>query len=271
MCKIKRAVKQVLAGMTAISMVITMTGCQKEEKKKEKIKGTVTLAAAASLEYVFEEKLIPEFEKEYPDVKIEGTYDSSGKLQQQIEAGLPADIFFSAAETQMDALDQEGMIQRNTIVNMLENKIVLITPAGSDKEFHEFADIEKADMIAMGDPESVPAGRYAQEALKKLGIWEEIKGKASFGTNVTEVLNWVAEESADCGIVYQTDAATTDKVNIVAEAPEDSLKTPVLYPVAMLKEAPNKEAAEKFYKYVTSDEGAKIFEEYGFSDYRNER
>ena len=233
---------------------------------------TVTLAAAASLEYAFTERLIPAFEAANPGIRIEGVYDSSGKLQTQIEAGLPADIFFSAAEKQMDALDAEGYVQSGTITDYLENRIVLIVPKEAGSDIASFQDLLKAEMIALGDPESVPAGQYAREVLTNLGIWEELQGKISFGTNVTEVLNWVAEGSADCGIVYATDAAATDRVTVVSEAPEGSLDTPVVYPAALLKqtEEKNTDAAELFFEYILSDEAYSVFAEYGFADHRSE-
>ena len=233
--------------------------------------GKVTIAAAASLEYAFTEKLIPAFEEANPGVTVEGTYDSSGKLQTQIENGLDADIFFSAATKQMNALKDEGYTKDDTILNYLENKIVLVIPADSDSDMKSFEDIANANMIAIGDPESVPAGQYAKEALTNLGIWDSVQDKLSLGTNVTEVLNWVAEGSADCGIVYATDAATTDKVKVVAEAPEGVLEKPVVYPVAMMKQTEDKDsaAAQKFFDYITSDEGFEVFKEYGFADYRN--
>ena len=233
---------------------------------------TVTLAAAASLEYAFTERLIPAFEAANPGIRIEGIYDSSGKLQTQIEAGLPADIFFSAAEKQMDALDAEGYVQSGTITDYLENRIVLIVPKEAGSNIASFQDLLKAEMIALGDPESVPAGQYAREVLTNLGIWEELQGKISFGTNVTEVLNWVAEGSADCGIVYATDAAATDRVTVVSEAPEGSLDTPVVYPAALLKqtEEKNTDAAELFFEYILSDEAYSVFAEYGFADHRSE-
>ena len=282
--------KRVMMLLLAATMGLAMMGCQSsdggdgdkasESNKSQteedgtsgsNLEGTVTLAAAASLEYAFEEELIPAFEEQYPDVNIEGVYDSSGKLQQQIESGLAADLFFSAAPTQMNALEEEGMIDSDTIVNLLENKIVLITPASSDAEFSSFEDIANAGTIAVGDPESVPVGQYAQESLTNLGLWDTVSAKASFGTNVTEVLNWVwvAESSADCGIVYATDAATTDKVKVVVEAPADSLESPVLYPVAMTKDAPNQEAARAFYDFIISDDAVSVFESYGFADYRS--
>ena len=233
---------------------------------------TVTLAAAASLEYAFTERLIPAFEAANPGIRIEGVYDSSGKLQTQIEAGLPADIFFSAAEKQMDALDAEGYVQSGTITDYLENRIVLIVPKEAGIAIASFQDLLKAEMIALGDPDSVPAGQYAREVLTNLEIWEALQGKISFGTNVTEVLNWVAEGSADCGIVYATDAAATDRVTVVSEAPEGSLDTPVVYPAALLKqtEVKNTDAAELFFEYILSDEAYSVFAEYGFADHRSE-
>lgn len=226
----------------------------------------ILVAAAASLKNAYEEELIPMFEAQYPGVTVKGTYDSSGKLQTQIEEGLEADVFMSAAKKQMKALDEEGMIDSDSIVDLLENKIVLIVPTGSDKGIQSFEDIGKADSIALGDPASVPAGQYSEEALTNLGLWDRIQDKTSFGTNVTEVLNQVAAGSADAGIVYATDAASmADQVEVVAEAPEGSLKTRVIYPVAVVKDSANAEMAANFVEFLTTDEAMKVFEAYGFS------
>ena len=212
------------------------------------IQGTITLAAAASLEKSFTEHLIPMFEEQYPEVSIEGTYDSSGKLQ-----------------SQMEALQEEGYIAEDASVDLLENKIVLIVPAGKENGYTSFEDIVNADMIAIGDPESVPAGQYGKEALENLDLWSSVEGKLSLGTNVTEVLNWVAEGSADAGIVYATDAASmTDKVSVVAEAPEGSVSK-VIYPVAELKETKNKDAADAFMEFLQSDEALDVFKVAGFT------
>ena len=226
----------------------------------------ILVAAAASLKNAYEEELIPMFEEQYPGVTVKGTYDSSGKLQTQIEEGLEADVFMSAAKKQMKALDEEGMIDSDSIVDLLENKIVLIVPTGSDKGIQSFEDIVKADSIALGDPAIVPAGQYSEEALTNLGLWDQIQDKTSFGTNVTEVLNQVAACSADAGIVYATDAASmADQVEVVAEAPEGSLKTKVIYPVAVVKDSANAEVAANFVEFLTTDEAMKVFEAYGFN------
>lgn len=226
----------------------------------------ILVAAAASLKNAYEDKLIPMFEEANPGVTVKGTYDSSGKLQTQIEEGLDADVFMSAATKQMKALDEEGMIASDTITDLLENKIVLIVPAGNEKKLEKFEDIEKADSIALGDPASVPAGQYAQEALTNLGIWDKIQDKVSFGTNVTEVLNQVAAASADAGIVYATDAASmADKVEVVAEAPEGSLSEKVIYPVAVVKGTAHEEVAKEFVAFLQTDKAITVFEDYGFS------
>ena len=226
----------------------------------------ILVAAAASLKNAYEDKLIPMFEEANPGVTVKGTYDSSGKLQTQIEEGLDADVFMSAATKQMKALDDEGMIASDTITDLLENKIVLIVPAGNEKKLEKFEDIEKADSIALGDPASVPAGQYSEEALTNLGIWDKIQDKVSFGTNVTEVLNQVAAASADAGIVYATDAASmADKVEVVAEAPEGSLSKKVIYPVAVVKGTAHEEVAKEFVAFLQTDKAITVFEDYGFS------
>ena len=229
-------------------------------------KTEILVAAAASLKNAYEEELIPMFEEENPGITVTGTYDSSGKLQTQIEEGLEADVFMSAATKQMKALQEKGMIAEDTVTELLENKIVLIVPSGSAGEWKAFEDIEKAESIALGDPASVPAGQYAQEALTSLGIWDGIQDKVSFGTNVTEVLNQVAASSADAGIVYATDAASmAEQVDVIAEAPEGSLAKKVIYPVAVVKGSAHPEEAEAFVEFLKTEEAMKVFESYGFS------
>ena len=237
----------------------------KEEAKADLGEQSILVAAAASLKNAYEDELIPMFEEQYPGVTVEGTYDSSGKLQTQIEEGLEADVFMSAATKQMKALDEEGMIASDTIVNLLENKIVLIVPTGSDSKIDSFEKIGDAASIALGDPESVPAGQYAKEALTNLNVWDSIQDKVSFGTNVTEVLNQVAAASADAGIVYATDAASkADQVTVVAEAPEGSLEKKVIYPVAVVKATAHEDAAKAFVDFLQTPEAIAVFESYGF-------
>ena len=229
----------------------------------------ILVAAAASLKNAYEEELIPMFQEEHPEIIVTGTYDSSGKLQTQIEEGLEADVFMSAATAQMDALNEEGLIQTDTIVNLLENKIILIAPASGGEDLNSFEDIVKAQSIALGDPASVPAGQYAREALTNLGLWDQIQDRVSFGTNVTEVLNQVAASSADAGIVYATDAASMpEDVRVIGEAPEGSLAEPVIYPVAVVAASAHPEEARAFVDFLQTEEAMEVFESYGFADGR---
>ncbi len=226
----------------------------------------ILVAAAASLKNVYDDELIPMFQDNNPKIVVEGTYDASGKLQTQIEEGLEADIFMSAAPKQMNDLNDKSLIETDTMTDLLENKIVLIVPSTGDSGITKFEDIANASSIAIGDPASVPVGQYSQEALTNLGIWDNIQDKLSLGTNVTEVLNQVAAKSADAGIVYATDAASMpDKVKVVAEAPKDSVSK-AIYPVAVIKDSKHREEAKAFVDFLKTPEAIKVFEDYGFTD-----
>ncbi len=255
----KRCFFAIIGALLAVSLI----GCA-TAPKVEPEKTTIMVAAAASLRYCMEGELKSMFEAEHLDTEVTFTFDSSGKLQTQIEEGADVDVFFSAATKQMKALDEKGMIDSPSIVDLLENKIVLIVAKDDNGNIEDFADIVLAETIAIGDPESVPAGQYAKEALTNLGLWDAVSAKASLGGNVTEVLNWVAEGSAEAGIVYATDAATTDKVQVVAPAPEDSVSK-VVYPVGIVESSTKKDAAKLFIDFLKSPAALKVFEEYGFS------
>jgi len=243
-----------------ICLVFSLVGCGKNTPTDE---STITIAAAASLKNCVDDVLIPMFTEKYPDIQVKATYDSSGKLQTQIEQGADIDVFMSASMKQMNELAEKGFMIHDSIVELLENKIVLIVPVNNTKEIREFKDILKADQIAIGDQASVPAGQYAKEALTNLNLWGQVIEKASLGTNVTEVLNWVAEGSADAGIVYSTDAASTKKVKVVAEAPEGSVSK-VIYPVGIVKTSKDEASAKKFLDFLQTEEVKKVFESYGF-------
>jgi len=253
--------KRISVFLFILCLVFSFAGCSSNTAKKQ---STITVAAAASLKNCMDDKLIPAFQAKYPNIKVQATYDSSGKLQTQIEQGAAVDVFFSAAMTQMNALTGKDLVTKDSVVQLLQNKIVLIVPTNSTKGITSFTDITKSDKIALGDPASVPAGQYAKEAYTKLNMWDKVSAKASLGTNVTEVLNWVAAGSADAGVVYATDAASNKNVKVVAEAPAGSVSK-VIYPVGIVKATKNGDAAKSFVEFLKSDEAMKIFESYGFS------
>lgn len=224
----------------------------------------LTVAAAASLTDVTAE-IAEAYKAVAPDVELTFTYASSGNLQTQIEQGAPVDVFISAAQKQMDALQDQGLIDDGTRMDLLENKVVLIKPAASNMALTSFEDLatDMVSTVAMGDPASVPAGQYAEEVLTSLGIFDTVEEKANFGTDVRQVLTWVESGDVDCGIVYATDAATTDQVTVVCEAPEGSVKQ-IVYPAAVLAQCQNPDVATGFLEFLTSPDAQAIFEKYGF-------
>ena len=248
--------KSVKVLLALLCFLLLVAGCGKQEVKP------LTIAAAASLEKIFTQRLIPLFNERYPKIKIEGTYSGSGNLALQIEQGLPADIFVSASPKQMEVLEQKGIVKKENVVELLENKVVLIVPKASATKIGSFEELANCKHVALGEPKSVPAGQYAQEILTKLDLWEAVSKKASFGTGVTQVLHWVAEGSADAGIVYATDALTNKKVQVVAEAPQGTLTKPVIYCLGILKTT---DESKLFAEFLLSDDAQKIFKEYGFA------
>ena len=238
---------------------LTMTAPKAEEKPVE-----LYVLAAASLTDVMAE-IAESYKEAAPNVEITFVFDSSGTLQAQIEAGAPADVFVSAAQKQMNALEEGGLIKAESRKNLLVNKVVLILPAGSSLALDNFEDVagDLVRMVAIGE-ESVPVGQYTQAIYEHLGSWDAVKAKANLGANVRAVLAWVESGDVDCGIVYATDAASTDGVKVVAEAPEGS-HAPVIYPAAVVESTTNAEAAQAFLDYFSSEAAQAMFIAAGFA------
>lgn len=254
-----RKYNMIIAALTAGALLLTGCGTGKVEKVE------LTILAAASLTDVCNE-MKGAYEAEHKNVTLTFSYGGSGALQTQIEEGVPADVFISAATKQMTALDEEGLMDSASIVNLLENKVVLIVPKNSTAGITSFEDTvtDKVTMIGLGEPGSVPVGQYSEEIFTTLGILDEVKAKANYGSDVRTVLSWVETQAVDCGIVYATDAYTSDLITIVCEAPKGSCKQ-VIYPAGVVKASENSEAAAGFVAYLQSDEAMKLFEKYGFS------
>uniref|UniRef100_UPI003F4B9D58 molybdate ABC transporter substrate-binding protein n=1 Tax=Brachyspira catarrhinii TaxID=2528966 RepID=UPI003F4B9D58 len=224
----------------------------------------ILVLAAASLTDVLTE-LANNYKTE-TGITVTFSFASSGALQTQIEAGSPADIFFSAAQKQMDALQEKDLIDTDTRKDLLENKVVLISPTNSTLNIKSFTDMTNANItkIGLGEPKSVPVGQYSEEILSNLSILDTVKQKAVYGSDVRNVLSWVRTGEVDCGIVYATDAQIANDINIIAEAPEGTHKK-VIYPIAIVKSSANKEEAKKFIDYISNDKAAEAFKNYGFT------
>ena len=259
--------KKLLALIMTAAMFI-MAGCGEKTEDKPAANAEpveIHIAAAASLTDVMKE-LAGEYEKDHANVKLTFNFGSSGALQQAIENGGQTDMFFSAAQKQMNALDEAGLLAEGTRSDLLINEVVLIVPSDSNKNIKSFEDLTRGDIqhIALGEPKGVPVGQYTEEILTKLNILDAVKAKAVYGSDVRQVLSWVEAGEADCGVVYATDAAVAgDKVKVVAKAPADSHK-PVIYPVAIIKDSKNIDADKDFLEFVKSDKTKAAFEKYGF-------
>ncbi len=265
------ALNKILLLTIAICLTVFLTSCVisniDTSNTPESSKGAkpveLTISAAASLKDAMEE-IKAAYEKENSEVTITYNFGSSGSLQKQIEQGAAVDVFLSAATKQMDALKDKGLIIENTRKDFLENKIVLVVPVGS-LGVTDFKDLltDKVKKIGLGEPKSVPVGQYGEEVLKKLDIMGSVNSKIVYAKDVKEVLSWVETGNADAGIVYETDTKVSDKVRLVARAPEGSHK-PVYYPAAVIKESKNVDAAKDFVNFLYSSEAKPIFEKYGF-------
>lgn len=260
--------KKILVGIMVMALTV-LTGCgsqQTADSSSSAGSGTVELhvSAAASLTDVMKE-LAADYEKEHPNVRIVFNFGSSGALQQAIENGGETDLFFSAAPKQMNALEQAGLLLEGTRRDLLENEVVLIVPKDGGKDLSDFQQVTAADIqhIALGEPKGVPVGQYSEEVFTKLGILDAVKAKAVYGSDVRQVLSWVEDGEAECGVVYATDAAGSDKVRVAAKAPAGTHK-PVIYPAAVLKAAKQADAARDFLAFTASDSSRKLFEKYGF-------
>ncbi|KJH72210.1 hypothetical protein UH38_08180 [Aliterella atlantica CENA595] len=224
----------------------------------------LTVSAAASLQQVMTE-IQQAYIATQPNVRIIYNFGSSGSLQQQIEQGANVDIFISAGTQQMNALADKGLIIADTRKNLLTNQIVLIVPKGNQgiSGFQDLAS-DRITKVAIGEPNSVPVGKYAKEVLTRFKIFEQVENKLIFAKDTRQVLNYVETENVDAGVVYLTDAKSSNLVDIVATA-SNSFHSPVVYPIAVIKNSKNTIAAKDFIQFLDSKAARSIYNKYGFN------
>lgn len=272
--KWKRAlgVALLLAGMAVLA------GCG-GQNGAEHGKTMLTVFAAASMTETMNE-IAKAYQQEHPDVEIVYNFDSSGTLKHQIQNGAACDVFISAAQKQMDQLDASKDERANperldfvlpgTRIDLLENKVVLATPEGNPKQIASFDDMAQkledgSIRLVMGNSD-VPVGQYTQKILAYYGLDEQAiaeQGRITYGSNVKEVTTQVKEGSADCGVIYGTDAYSAG-LKPVDEATKDMCGQ-VVYPAAVLKTSAHPEAAKEFLAYLQSEQAMAVFEGVGFS------
>lgn len=279
MKKRSKAIATLLA--LAVSMTACLTGCGRtntDTNADASEKTELVVFAAASMTETLNQ-IKTDYEAQHKDITLTYNFDSSGTLKTQIQEGATCDVFISAAQKQMDQLDaskdntanpeQLDFINSDSRMDLLENKVVLVVPENNPKNINSFDDLESKlesgdVLLAMGNSD-VPVGQYTQKILQYWGLDEKAladAGEITYGSNVKEVTMQVSEGSADCGVVYYTDAYSAG-LKIVGEATEEMCgKT--IYPAAVMKNSEHPEQAQEFLAYLSSDAAAKVFEKVGF-------
>jgi molybdate transport system substrate-binding protein len=199
-------------------------------------------------------------------VTLRYNFGASGDLQKQIEAGAPVDVFLSAAQRQMDELEKQGLIVAATRRAFARNVLTVVKPADSRLDIVKAVDLVDAPVgkIAVGNPKSVPAGQYAEESLRKLGLWERLQAKLVFAENVRQVLDYVARGEVDAGFVYATDAAMRAQGVKEAFRPPDDTYRPVIYPGAVVAASKQPALGRAFLDLLESPQGRTVLGRFGF-------
>ena len=273
--KMKKLLALAMAGVCAFTMVAcsnSKTSSEKESAKTEaKAENTATsdtkgielnVSAAASLKDALEK--INEKYKEQTGNTITLNLAASGTLVKQIQEGAPADLFISASKKKMTELVEKGFVEEGAVSNLLANDLVMVVPKDNKAKIEKVEDREKVDgKIAVGEPETVPAGQYAKDSLTALGLWDKIQDKIVFAKDVRETLSYVEKGEVVAGFVYASDAVVS-KDSKVAQVIDESTHKPIVYPIAVIKASKNMEEIKKYEEFLKSEESMKIFEEFGF-------
>lgn len=280
--------KRILAAVLAAVMVFSLAGCagnkneSKDSKKESGKKTEIQVFIAASLNTVMTE-LAKEYQKDHPDVKITYNADSSGTLLTQIEEGYECDLFFSAAQKQMDQLEEDGLVVDGTRKNVVNNQVIVVTRKDSKTKVKGLETLKDAKSIALAGGR-VPVGKYTRAALISIGKLKKVEDPATITTeevskvlggveiseqdNVSKVLSAVVEGSCEVGTIYYSDTYGYEKDLDILEKVSYDLTGDVIYPIAEVKndeaDKAQKAAAEDFLKFVTSDQSKKVFDSYYF-------
>jgi len=252
---------QALAVAILALLLVLIPGCRSQGYSPATRE--LTVSAAVSLKDAFNE--VAELYEKRTGTKIHFNYGASGALQKQIESGAPADIFASAGAKQMDELASRNLIVPDTRTDFAGNSLVLIIPA-KGLTLSSFSDLSNPSVkkVAVANPKTVPAGQYTEQTLNNLKLLPQLQSKLIFAEDVRQVLDYVAREEVDAGVVYSSDAFSAgSKVKVVALAPNNS-HDPIRYPIALVRDSQQKEAARKFIDLVLSTEGQAALVKHGF-------
>lgn len=265
--------------LSVLMLTAVLCACNQQQSTKETTVATaderstdktelVVFAAASMTETL--ESLANTYQATHPEIKITYNFDSSGTLKTQIEEGAVCDLFISAAQKQMNGLEEGGYIDKDTRLDLLENKVALCVAENSKSGIQSYADmkshLEAGDILMAIGNEDVPVGQYTQKIFTYYGLDENAlkeKGVLTYGSNVKEVTTQISEGTVDCGIIYQTDAYSA-KLKVADTATEEMCGQ-VIYPAAVLSKTAHAEEAKAFLTYLQTEEASKVFESVGFT------
>jgi molybdate transport system substrate-binding protein len=265
-----RVIKSSFLLLCMVLVLTIFTGCATDKEQTpanaspaENVE--LIISAAASLTDALEE-IKTAYEDSHTNIKLNFNFGASGALQQQIEQGAPADLFLSAAAKNMKLLIEKQLIEESQHKSLLINELVVVIPADGKSTVQSIDDLAKEDIrhLAIGIPETVPAGNYAKEALTNAKLWDALQSKIVQGKDVRQVLTYVESGNAEAGFVYKTDALTSDDV-IIAFPVDPKSYTPIEYPAGIVKATKHSKEASDFYTYLQSKEAQAVFEKFGFS------
>ncbi|WP_418026490.1 molybdate ABC transporter substrate-binding protein [Paenibacillus sp. JJ1722] len=269
-----KLIKSSTVFVLVISIILLLSGCvgsagkngsssQTSSKTAETIE--LTISAAASLTDALKE-IQHSYESTHTGIKLNFNFGGSGALEKQIEQGAPSDLFLSASTKNMKSLVDQQLIDTKKQKTWLTNELVAVIPADGTMNIASVTDLTKKEVkkVAIGIPESVPAGNYAQEALMKAKLWDTLQSKLVQAKDVRQVLQYVETGNADVGFVYKTDALTSQKAKIAFEV-DPKTYLPVEYPIGIVKASKHIQEAEDFYAYLQSQESLNIMAKYGFT------
>jgi len=223
----------------------------------------LVVSAAASLTNAFK-TIAQQYEAQHPDTKVVLNFGASDVLMQQIVKGAPADVFASADQEAMNKAVEEKVIKTDTRHDFVANQLVLIVPTTGTVPVHALTDLTKPEVkrVAIGNPASVPVGRYAKRALEAAKLWEPVEAKAVLAQNVRQALDYVSRGEVEAGLVFSTDAAiAADKVKVASPVP---LNVPLTYPIAVTSGTKQPQQAADFVAFVMSPAGQAVLAKYGF-------
>ncbi len=248
---------RLFVGFIALSLLVSSCGTSPNPETE------IQIFAAASLQDALQS--VADAYRETHPARVSFNFASSNTLARQIVEGGKADLFFSADEAQMEAVAREGLLEPDSRIPLLSNRLAVIVPSGSEVRIESPEDLLQPTLspLALGDPEAVPAGVYARRFLEKADLWNALKDRVAPAVTVRAAMELVATGAAPIGIVFHTDAAISDRVQIVYEVPE-SLTPPIVYPAAVLRESGHSREARDFLRFCQEAQGRAIFERFGF-------